>query len=115
MGAGFGGLAAAKALAGSDVPVTLVDLNNYHLFVPLLYQVAAAALSPADIAEPIRRIVADYPDIDVVMGKVAAIDAETKSVRLTDGEAIAYDRLVVATGSTSTYCGHDEWAPMRSR
>jgi NADH:ubiquinone reductase (H+-translocating) len=111
VGAGFGGLAAAKALGGSDVQVTLIDHNNYHLFVPLLYQVATAALSPADIAEPIRHILASYPNIEVVMGRVAAIDAVAKSVRLADGDVITYDRLVIATGSTSTYFGHDEWAP----
>lgn len=111
VGAGFGGLAVAQALAGSDIPVTLIDSNNYHLFVPLLYQVATAALSPADIAEPIRHIMAPYPNVRVVMGRVAGVDTSEKRVRLTDGEAIPYDRLVIATGSTSTYFGHDDWAP----
>ncbi|GJE45970.1 NADH dehydrogenase-like protein [Methylobacterium soli] len=110
VGAGFGGLAVAKALAGSDVPVTLIDHNNYHLFVPLLYQVATAALSPADIAEPIRHILARYPNITVVMGRVAGIDVAGKQVRLTEGDPIAYGRLVIATGSTSTYFGNDRWA-----
>ena len=111
VGAGFGGLATAKALAGSDVPVTLIDSNNYHLFVPLLYQVATAALSPGDIAEPIRHILASSPNIRVIMGRVAGIDTDSKQVRLADGDAIAYDRLVIATGSASSYFGHDEWAP----
>lgn len=111
VGAGFGGLAVAQALARSDIPVTLIDSNNYHLFVPLLYQVATAALSPADIAEPIRHILAPYPNIRVVMGRVAGVDATEKRVRLTDGDTVAYDRLVIATGSTSSYFGHDEWAP----
>ena len=110
IGAGFGGLATAKALAGSEIPVTLIDSNNYHLFVPLLYQVATAALSPADIAEPIRHILAPYSNVRVMMGRVAGVDTAEKRVRLTDGEAITYDRLVIATGSTSTYFGHDDWA-----
>lgn len=111
VGAGFAGLAAAKALAGSMVQVTLIDQNNYHLFVPLLYQVATAALSPADIAEPIRHILAPYPNISVIMGRVAEVDMEAKTVRLADEGGITYDRLVIATGSTSAYFGHDEWAP----
>ncbi|AWN37164.1 NAD(P)/FAD-dependent oxidoreductase [Methylobacterium radiodurans] len=111
VGAGFGGLAAAKALAGSSVQVTIIDSNNYHLFVPLLYQVATAALSPADIAEPIRHILAPYPNIRVVMGRVTGVDIGAKRVHLAEGDAIAYDRLIIATGSTSSYFGHDDWAP----
>lgn len=111
VGAGFAGLAAAKALAGSAVHVTIIDQNNYHLFVPLLYQVATAALSPADIAEPIRHILGRDRNVEVVLGEVTHVDAQARSVRLTDGTTVAYDRLVVASGSTSTYFGHDEWAP----
>lgn len=111
VGAGFGGLATAKALAGSEVAVTLIDQHNYHLFVPLLYQVATAALSPADIAEPIRHILSGAANVNVVMGRVTGIDQEARQVLLADGSGIAYDRLVIATGSTSTYFGHDAWAP----
>ncbi|MDQ0522623.1 NAD(P)/FAD-dependent oxidoreductase [Methylobacterium gregans] len=110
LGAGFAGLAAAQALAGARVAVTLIDVNNYHLFVPLLYQVATAALSPADIAEPIRHIVAASENIEVVLGEVSGVDPEAREVRLADGTAIPYDRLVVATGSTTSYFGHDAWA-----
>lgn len=111
VGAGFGGLATAKALAGSEVAVTLIDQHNYHLFVPLLYQVATAALSPADIAEPIRHILSGAANVNVVMGRVTGIDQGARQVLLADGSGIAYDRLVIATGSTSTYFGHDAWAP----
>ena len=111
VGAGFGGLAVAKALAGADLPVTLIDQNNYHLFVPLLYQVATAALSPANIAEPIRHILSEAPNVGVVMGQVAGVDTDARAVRLADGSTIPYERLVIATGSTSTYFGHDDWAP----
>ncbi|WP_084164484.1 NAD(P)/FAD-dependent oxidoreductase [Skermanella stibiiresistens] len=109
IGAGFAGLAAANELGGTEVAVTLIDRRNYHLFVPLLYQVASAALSPADIAEPIRRIVSRHPNIEVVLGEVVAIDRRGRTVALADGPAIAYDRLIVATGSTHSYFGHDEW------
>src|SRR5438067_8299271 len=107
IGAGFGGLACAQELGRNSVRTTIIDSNNYHLFVPLLYQVATAALSPADIAEPIRHIMAPYLNVRVVMGRVAGVDTSEKRVRLTDGEAITYDRLVIATGSTSTYFDHD--------
>jgi NADH dehydrogenase len=112
VGAGFGGLACAKELGEKSVRVTLIDRHNYHLFVPLLYQVATAALSPADIARPIRRILSRYPNIDVVLGEVVAIDAAERQVRLRDGTAFAYDRLVLATGSAYSYFGHPEWAAM---
>lgn len=110
VGAGFGGLACAEALGGTNIRVTVIDRNNYHLFVPLLYQVATAALSPADIAEPIRRIVSRHPNIDVVMGEVTGIDRAAKRVELADGSFIPYDRLVLATGSSYSYFGHDDWA-----
>lgn len=109
IGAGFAGLAAARALGNSSLKVTIIDRNNYHLFVPLLYQVATAALSPADIAEPIRRILAGYSNIDVVLGDVIDVDSVGRCVVLASGERIGYDRLIVATGSTSSYFGHDEW------
>jgi NADH dehydrogenase len=109
IGAGFAGLAAARALGNSVARVTIIDRNNYHLFVPLLYQVATAALSPADIAEPIRRILSRYTNIEVVLGEVVTVDHRGGSVTLASGERIVYDRLVVATGSTSSYFGHDDW------
>jgi NADH:ubiquinone reductase (H+-translocating) len=110
VGAGFGGLACARELGGTAVLVTIIDRRNYHLFVPLLYQVATAALSPADIARPIRRILGRYDNIDVVLGEVTAVDTAARSVRLHDGNVIPYDRLVVATGSEYSYFGHAEWA-----
>jgi len=110
VGAGFGGLACAKELGGKPIAVTVVDRRNYHLFVPLLYQVATAALSPADIARPIRRILGKYPNIDVVLGEAVGVDAAAHTLRLADGSALGYDRLVVATGSDYSYFGHPEWA-----
>ena len=109
VGAGFGGLAAARRLAGQPVDVTIIDQRNYHLFQPLLYQVATAALSPADVAWPIRSIFARSPNIRVVLGKVEGIDLqkrEVKSGRL----SLNYDHLILATGSYHSYFGHDEWA-----
>src|SRR4051812_36121552 len=110
VGAGFGGLACAKELGGKPVRVTVVDRRNYHLFVPLLYQVATAALSPADIARPIRRILGKYPNIDVVLGEAVGLDARAQRLTLADGTSLPYDRLVVATGSDYSYFGHPEWA-----
>jgi NADH dehydrogenase len=109
LGAGFGGLACAKGLAGTDRLVTLIDRRNYHLFVPLLYQVATAALSPADIARPIRRIIGSSRNIETVLGEVVAIDPATKSIRLSDDRVLPYDSLVLATGSQYSYFGHPEW------
>jgi NADH dehydrogenase len=110
VGAGFGGLACARALGGKPVQVTIVDRRNYHLFVPLLYQVATAALSPADIARPIRRILGRYSNIEVVLGTVTGIDTTARNVQLSDGRALPYDTLVVAAGSDYSYFGHPEWA-----
>jgi len=110
VGAGFGGLETAVTLGGSPIRVTLIDRRNHHLFVPLLYQVATADLSPADIAEPIRKIVSRHRNIDVVMDEVTGIDAAYRSVLLRDGRPIAYDRLVLATGANYNYFGHDDWA-----
>jgi NADH dehydrogenase len=109
VGAGFGGLACARALGGKPVKVTIVDRRNYHLFVPLLYQVATAALSPADIARPIRRIVGRFSNIEVVLGTVTGIDTATRRIRLANGTELPYDKLVVATGSDYSYFGHPEW------
>src|SRR5262245_40762464 len=110
LGGGFGGLSAAQALRGRPVDVTLVDRNNYHLFQPLLYQVATAALSPGDIAAPIRWIFRNSPNIRVLLGEAARVDMASRRVVLTDGAELPYDFLIVATGSSHTYFGHDEWA-----
>ena len=97
VGAGFGGLAAAKRLFGQPVDVTIIDQRNYHLFQPLLYQVATAALSPADVAWPIRSIFARSPNIRVILGKVEGIDLEKREVR-SDRISVSYDQLILATG-----------------
>ncbi len=110
VGAGFGGLACAKALGNTPARVTVIDRANYHLFVPLLYQVATAALSPADIARPIRRILGNYRNIDVVLGDVTAIDTSARMLTTSAGAIGPYDKLVVATGSRYSYFGHPEWA-----
>ncbi|MGH8284025.1 MAG: NAD(P)/FAD-dependent oxidoreductase [Gammaproteobacteria bacterium] len=112
LGAGFGGLSCAKALRGAHANITLIDQRNFHLFQPLLYQVATAALSPADIAMPIRRILHRQSNIEVVLGRVEAIDRQARSVRVTGiGRLIQYDYLVVATGARHAYFGHDDWEP----
>ena len=108
VGGGFGGLSAAKALAGAPVDITLIDRRNYHLFQPLLYQVATAGLSPADIATPIRSILRHQANVRVVMARVTGIDPGAKSV-MTDEGAFPYDVLLVATGARHAYFGHDEW------
>ena len=109
LGGGFGGLAAAQALARRRVRVTLVDRRNHHVFQPLLYQVATAGLSAADIAAPIRRIVQRHRNVDVLLAEARGIDLARRAVLLADGE-VAYDSLIVATGATHSYFGHDEWA-----
>lgn len=109
VGAGFAGLNAAKALADAPVRVTLIDRRNHHLFQPLLYQVATAALSAADIASPIRRIFRKQDNVEVLLGEVTAIDTQGGEVVL-DGDRIGYDYLIVATGASHAYFGHDEWA-----
>ncbi len=111
VGGGFGGLACARALAGAAVEVTLVDKRNHHLFQPLLYQVATAALSPADIAIPIRRVVAKARNIRVLLAEVSGIDAARREVSLAGGGALPYDQLVLTTGSVYNYFSHPEWAP----
>ena len=110
IGGGFGGLSAAKTLRNAPVDVTLLDRHNYHLFQPLLYQVATATLSPGDIAAPIRWIFRRSPNVRVLLGEVSAVDAKNRRVRLADDGELAYDFLIVATGSSHTYFGHDEWA-----
>src|SRR5262245_22434079 len=108
-GAGFGGLSAAQALARAPVDVTIVDRNNYHLFQPLLYQVATAALSPAQIATPIRSILRRQRNADVLMAEVARVDVAGRELVLDRG-ALPFDFLVLATGSRPVYFGHDSWA-----
>jgi NADH dehydrogenase len=110
VGAGFGGLTAARALARADVDLTLIDRRNHHLFQPLLYQVATAGLSPADIAAPIRAILRGQRNARVVLDAVVAIDRAGRRVILAEGRPIPYDRLIVATGARHSYFGHDDWA-----
>ncbi len=108
IGGGFGGLYAAKALRGLPVQVTVVDRHNYHLFQPLLYQVATAALNPSDIAAPIRSILQRQKNARVLLADVLAIDPNRRVVTLKDGE-LSYDYLIVATGATHSYFAHPEW------
>ena len=108
VGAGFGGLEAAKKLGARDVLVTVIDRTNYYLFQPLLYQVATAALSPADIAAPVRAVLSKYKNIEVILAEVQSIDVDLKKVKLIDGE-IDYDFLILATGARHSYFAHPEW------
>lgn len=111
IGGGFGGLEAARALARKPVNVVVVDRQNHHLFQPLLYQVATAALSPGDIASPIRSILRRARNVRVVLAEAEGIDPDRRCVLLNDGAALPYDYLIVATGSRHAYFGHDEWEP----
>jgi NADH dehydrogenase len=110
VGAGFGGLAAAQALKHAPVDVTMIDKRNHHLFQPLLYQVATAALSPADIAAPIRAILADNRNTRVLLDRVDGIDAARRQVLLASGAPVPYDWLILATGARHSYFGRDDWA-----
>ena len=110
VGAGFGGLEAAKALSGAAYRVTVIDRRNYHLFQPLLYQVATAALSPADIAAPIRGILRHAKNCSVLLSTVTGVDTANRTV-MTDRGVVPYDHLVLATGARHAYFGHDEWEP----
>ena len=112
VGGGFAGLHAAKSLAHLPVNVTLVDRRNHHTFQPLLYQVALAVLSPADIAQPIRGILRRQANTEVLMDEVTAIDTAARQVGLASGTRLAYDYLVLATGATHSYFGHDNWEPL---
>ena len=111
LGGGFGGLHAARGLAHAPVDVTVVDRHNYHLFQPMLYQVATAALSPGDIASPIRSILRRQRNAEVLLGEVVGIDPAARRVTRADGGTLSYDYLIVATGANHSYFGHDEWAP----
>ena len=114
VGGGFGGLRAAQALKSAPVDVTLIDRRNYHLFQPLLYQVATGSLSPGEIAAPLRSVLSRQKNTRVLLGEVVDLDAVSKRVVLADGASIEYDSLIVAAGSQTFYYGHDawrEWAP----
>src|SRR5260221_2824042 len=108
LGGGFGGIYTARNLRGAPVRVTIVDRRNHHVFQPLLYQVATAALNPSDIAYPIRAIVAKQPNTSVILGDATAADTPARRVVLADG-ALDYDYLVIATGATHSYFAHPEW------
>ena len=110
VGAGFGGLSATKALAKSEIQITLIDQQNHHLFQPLLYQVATAALTPAEIAVPIRHVLRSQKNVRVVMDRVTGVDCDAKEVLCDSGQRIGYDRLILATGAGHSYFGNDAWA-----
>jgi NADH dehydrogenase len=110
VGAGFGGIHAARALGKLPVDVTVIDRKNHHTFQPLLYQVALAVLSPGDIAQPIRSILRDYANVEVTMDEVTGFDTKEHRVLLKSGTEILYDYLILATGSTHSYFGHSEWS-----
>src|SRR6266851_846978 len=109
VGAGFGGLQAARALQDAPVRVTVIDRNNHHLFQPLLYQVATAGISPADICAPIRSILRKQKNADVVLGEVTGVDVEARLVLMHD-QSVPYDYLILATGARDSYFGHNDWA-----
>src|SRR5581483_4692600 len=109
LGGGFGGLYAAQALKHAPVDVTLIDHRNFHLFQPLMYQVATGSLSPGEIAAPLRSVLSHQKNTQVLLGEAVDIDPDAKQVQLKDGATIPYDSLIVATGSQSAYFGHDDW------
>ena len=113
VGGGFGGLHAAQSLSHMPVDLTLIDRRNHHTFQPLLYQVALAVLSPAEIAQPIRSDSACHQkNTEVLMDEVVGIDTQEREVALGSGARIKYDYLVLATGATHSYFGRDDWAPL---
>jgi NADH dehydrogenase len=112
LGGGFAGLYAARGLRRAPVRVTLVDRRNHHLFQPMLYQVATAALNPSDIAAPIRSVLRNQANAEVVLAEVSRVDVTERCVVLTDGSEITYDYLIVATGAHHSYFGHKEWEPL---
>lgn len=109
VGAGFGGLTAARGLASAELDVVVIDRHNYHLFQPLLYQVATAALSPAEIASPVRAILSRQANATVLLAKAVEVDKEVREVLLEGGRRISYDMLILATGARHAYFGHDNW------
>ncbi|MGD1863309.1 MAG: NAD(P)/FAD-dependent oxidoreductase [Phormidesmis sp.] len=110
VGGGFGGLYAAKALGKANVKVTLIDKRNFHLFQPLLYQVATGGLSAGDISSPLRSVLSKQKNVRVLMGEVVGIEPTAKNIRLKNGEMVSYDNLIMATGSSHHYFGKDEWS-----
>ncbi|HEY7681903.1 MAG TPA: NAD(P)/FAD-dependent oxidoreductase [Gemmatimonadales bacterium] len=112
VGGGFAGLYAARGLAETPVHITLIDRQNHHLFQPMLYQVATAALASSDIASPIRSILSHQRNVEVLMGEVASIDTGSRQVVIADGSSIKYDYLIIATGARHSYFGHDDWEPL---
>ena len=110
IGGGYGGLYAARALAKADVDVTLVDRRNHHLFSPLLYQVATGALTPSDIAQPLRLILRKQQNTKVLLVEAIGLDPDAKTVQLDGGSDLPYDSLIVATGTKHSYFGNDQWA-----
>jgi NADH:ubiquinone reductase (H+-translocating) len=110
IGGGFAGLWCARGLAGAPIGITLIDRTNHHLFQPLLYQVATAGLSAGDIAAPLRHILRKQANVAVRLGEVATIDTAQRQVSMTDGDVLRYDYLLVASGATHAYFGHDDWA-----
>ena len=112
LGGGFAGLYAAKGLSDAPVRVTVVDRRNHHLFQPMLYQVATAALNPSDIASPIRSVLRRQKNTEVLLAEATDVDVEKRLVRLSDGGCLGYDYLIVATGAHHSYFGHEEWEPL---
>ncbi|KRA17316.1 NAD(P)/FAD-dependent oxidoreductase [Lysobacter sp. Root604] len=110
VGGGFGGLWTTRALTSADVRITLIDRRNHHLFQPLLYQVATAGLSSPDIAAPLRHILRGQRNVEVRLGEVVGLDAAAREVELADGDRIGYDMLLLASGASHAYFGHDDWA-----
>ncbi|MBL8599419.1 MAG: NAD(P)/FAD-dependent oxidoreductase [Devosia sp.] len=111
VGGGFGGLAAIKELKGVDAAITLIDRRNHHLFQPLLYQVATTSLGPSEIAWPIRQLVHRREEVTTLLGSVAGVDTAAKVVQLSNGAAVPFDYLILATGAQHAYFGHDDWEP----
>ena len=110
VGGGFGGLYAAFTLGRKPVQITVVDRKNYHLFQPFLYQVATAGLSPGDIAQPIRHILQDFPNVTVLMAEVASVGLAERQILMADGSSLPYDFLIMAAGASHSYFGHEDWA-----
>src|SRR4051812_41477005 len=109
VGGGFAGLSAARALRSAPVDVTVVDRRNYHLFQPLLYQVATGSLSPGEVAAPLRGVLGRQRNTRVLLGQMVDLDPKGKRVLLADGASLDYDALIIAVGSQTSYFGHDQW------
>src|SRR5438552_16121785 len=109
LGGGFGGLSAAQKLKRAQVDVTLIDRRNFHLFQPLLYQVATGSLAPGEVAAPLRGVLSRQKNTRVLLGEVVDVDPASRRVSLADGARFPYDALIVAVGSQASYYGHDEW------